>query len=159
MGVFDESKCNCCVCPMQCVLEQLVGEEPDFILTPNSIIQNPIITNVSEFIVSTSNVGSIPVSQVTRIAAPNLESIITRVLSALKPIMKSKGECACCEVPMTNLLMPETGNNIGIESIGPSGGLVTITLLDIGKGIVVGPDTFGSQFNIFSTCAITRVSS
>ena len=26
MGHFDETICNCCVCPMQCVLEQLVGE-------------------------------------------------------------------------------------------------------------------------------------
>ncbi|NBI28252.1 hypothetical protein [Chengkuizengella marina] len=25
MGVFDESICDCCVCPMQCVLEQLIG--------------------------------------------------------------------------------------------------------------------------------------
>ncbi|MDP5273242.1 hypothetical protein [Chengkuizengella axinellae] len=51
MGVFDESKCDCCVCPMQCVLEQLVGEEVG-ILTP-TFVGGTTLNQVEDFIAFT----------------------------------------------------------------------------------------------------------
>ncbi|MDP5275056.1 hypothetical protein [Chengkuizengella axinellae] len=36
MGVFDKTICDCCVCPMQCVMQQLVNRGPVVICTPVS---------------------------------------------------------------------------------------------------------------------------
>ncbi|NDI35646.1 hypothetical protein [Chengkuizengella sediminis] len=151
MGGFDKSICDCCVCPMQCVLEQLIGVEVD-VDTP---ISGPTttITGVKDFIMSTSDAGDIPVCQITHVEIDDpTNTIITSVLSTLKPIRISNGECACCEDPMTNLLKSEVGNNIRIEFIN---GSFTDELLGVGEGIVVGFDI--DILDIYSTCAITRV--
>ncbi|NDI33592.1 hypothetical protein [Chengkuizengella sediminis] len=67
MGVFDKSFCDCCVCPMQCVLEQLVGVEFLFasILTPTSN-QGVTINDVNDFIVFTSQ-GDYPICNVVAV--------------------------------------------------------------------------------------------
>ncbi|NBI31215.1 hypothetical protein [Chengkuizengella marina] len=64
MGVFDESKCDCCVCPMQCVLEQLIGREDILLYTTVSVKGVATITGVTNFIVSTT-VGDFPIHQLT----------------------------------------------------------------------------------------------
>ncbi|MFS1511340.1 hypothetical protein VQL36_02710 [Chengkuizengella sp. SCS-71B] len=155
MGVFDEDICDCCVCPMQCVLKELVGVFVG-IDTPIGSTIDTTITDVENFIVSTSDAGDIPVCQITHVESENFtNTIIARVLSALKPIRKSKGECACCEDPMTNLLKFEIGNNFNIEFISPEGPFPD-RILGVGEGIVVGID--GVTFlDIYSTCAITKI--
>ncbi|MDP5277106.1 hypothetical protein [Chengkuizengella axinellae] len=155
MGVFDESKCDCCVCPMQCVLEELVGETVEIQTAVSSI--DTIITGIDNFIVSTTG-GDIPVCQITQmnIQGPT-GTIISSVLSALKPIRKSKGRCACCEDPMTNLLKFEIGNTFEIEFIGPDVSF-TDEIIGVGEGIVLGFDpSEGGFLDIYSTCSITRV--
>ncbi|MDP5276357.1 hypothetical protein [Chengkuizengella axinellae] len=155
MGVFDETKCDCCVCPMQCVLEQLV-EETIFIQTVVSE-DEVVITGVKDFIVS-SDIGNFPICQITQMFIEDpTNTLITRVLSALKPIKNSKEECACCEDPMTNLLKFEIGNTFEIEFIGPNVPF-TDEILGVGEGIVIGvafEDGF-TFLDIFSSCAITR---
>ncbi|MDP5274466.1 hypothetical protein [Chengkuizengella axinellae] len=65
MGVFDESKCDCCVCPMQCVIEQLVGlGDVIGIATPTFVISNVTINKVKDFIVFT-DIGDIPICQIS----------------------------------------------------------------------------------------------
>ncbi|NDI33606.1 hypothetical protein [Chengkuizengella sediminis] len=157
MGVFDKSICDCCVCPMQCVLEQLVGVEGLEIDTPVNNIPTTI-SGVNDFIVSTTD-GDIPVCQITHVEIMNpTDTIITTALSALKPIRKnSKGECACCEDPMTNLLKFEIGNTFEVEFIGPDVPF-TNEILGVGEGILVGVENGISLFfDIYSTCTITRV--
>ncbi|NDI33542.1 hypothetical protein [Chengkuizengella sediminis] len=153
MGVFDKSVCDCCVCPMQCVLEQLTGVDVA-IDTPISR-DFTIITSVENFIVSTSDAGDIPICQITHVDILDpTNTIITNVLSALKPIKNSKGKCACCEDPMTNLLRFEIGSLFAIEFIG---GIFGTEILGVGEGIVVGPCSGGGSLDIYSTCSITRV--
>ncbi|MDP5274465.1 hypothetical protein [Chengkuizengella axinellae] len=84
--------------------------------------------------------------------------IIATVFSTLKPIKKSKGECVCCEDPMTNLLKSEIRKNFRIEFIGPPTFIsLTTEILNVGEGIVVGFDRVSNFLDIFPTCAITRV--
>ncbi|MFS1513387.1 hypothetical protein VQL36_13215 [Chengkuizengella sp. SCS-71B] len=157
MGHFDESICDCCVCPMQCVLEELVEVEGLVIDTPVNNIPTTI-TGVNDFIASTTD-GDIPVCQITHVEIINPpDTLITTALSALKPIRKnSKGECACCEDPMTNLLKFEIGNTFEVEFIGTTGPF-TNEILGVGEGILIGVDSGPSLFlDIYSTCAITRV--
>ncbi|MFS1513966.1 hypothetical protein VQL36_16195 [Chengkuizengella sp. SCS-71B] len=155
MGVFDESICDCCVCPMQCVLEQLIGVEGLEIDTPDISIPTTI-TSVSDFIVTTTD-GDIPICQITHVDIEDItNTIITNVLSALKPIKNSKGKCACCEDPMTNLLKFEIGNIFIFEFISFSGPFGD-EILGVGEGIVVGLSLGGGFLDIYSTCALTRV--
>ncbi|MDP5273250.1 hypothetical protein [Chengkuizengella axinellae] len=161
MGAFDKSICECCIGPMQCVLKQLVGVDLINIQTTTSrLVNNVLITNVKDFIVSTSEIGEIPVCQITEVFIFEAEdSVIKNVLSALKPIKNNKGECTCCEDPITNLLNLEIGNTLEIEFIGTNGSN-TDEIIGVGEGVVVGLDLSIPEktcLEIFSTCAITRV--
>ncbi|MFS1513969.1 hypothetical protein VQL36_16220 [Chengkuizengella sp. SCS-71B] len=150
MGVFDESKCDCCVFPMQYVLEQLVGVDDVNIITPtaNNLV---IINHVKDFIAFTSN-GNIPISQVTgtQFSQNSLPDGIK-----LKPIKKSKLECACCEEPITNLANSMIGEMVEIEFISPFLFPFIEEIIDVGEGIIVG--RFFNETDIFSSCAITRI--
>ncbi|MDP5275096.1 hypothetical protein [Chengkuizengella axinellae] len=55
MGVFDESICDCCVCPMQCVLEQMVNIGEVGILTQTFAEEEVIINQVKDFIAFTNS--------------------------------------------------------------------------------------------------------
>ncbi|NBI27810.1 hypothetical protein [Chengkuizengella marina] len=150
MDVFDEFKCNCCVCPMQCVLEQLVGVGDVNIITPTA--NNSVIINqVKDFIAFTSN-GNIPICQIT--ATQFSQNLVPDGIK-LKPIKKSKGECACCENPITNLANSMIGEMVEIEFISPFPFPFVDKIIDVGKGIVVG--RFFNDIDIFSSCAITRI--
>ncbi|MFS1511916.1 hypothetical protein VQL36_05695 [Chengkuizengella sp. SCS-71B] len=94
MGTFDKSICDCCVCPIQCILEQLVGIDDVGIVTPTFFDDGVIIEQVKDFIAFT-NVGDFPICQIFLVSTfdPNIPVNI-------KPIRKSKGECACCEEPL-----------------------------------------------------------
>ncbi|MDP5274463.1 hypothetical protein [Chengkuizengella axinellae] len=150
MGVFDESKCDCCVCPMQCVLEQMVniGEVGIASTTFNDSFT---INQVKDFIAFTDQ-GEIPISQIT--AAATLDPTIP---VSLKPIKKSKGECACCEDPITNVAKLLIGQFIDIEFIFP-GDAAVIEIIDVGEGIIVGtPPQSSIETDFISSCAITRI--
>ncbi|NBI28338.1 hypothetical protein [Chengkuizengella marina] len=143
MGVFDESKCNCCVCPMQCILEQLKGETVDISTTTIEFLTNVIINEVKEFVLFSSE-GIIPISQITSV------SILPPIQVKLKPIRISKGECSCCEDPITMLLSTLIGKVVDIR-IQPN---ITVfgTVFEVGQGIVnVENDAY------VSTCSIIKV--
>ncbi|NBI28224.1 hypothetical protein [Chengkuizengella marina] len=145
MGVFNRTICDCCVCPMQCVLEQLVGETLSSIGTFINILSDVTIDEVTDFIAFTSE-GRIPICQITFIRLVPIKQL------KLKPIRKSKGECACCEDPITNLLSSFKGKNVTVIPLTPEGFILSGTVIDVGEGIV-------NLNNLFytSTCAITKV--
>ncbi|MFS1513964.1 hypothetical protein VQL36_16185 [Chengkuizengella sp. SCS-71B] len=148
MGVFDKSKCDCCVCPMQCVLEQLVGVQNVTIAAPTFASVGVIINQVKNFIAFTSG-GDIPICQITGVA-----TLDPTIPVNLKPIKKSNGECACCEGPIINVAKSLIGQNVEIEFIS-IGDAVIVKLVDVGEGIVVGKVEDETDF--FSSCAITRI--
>ncbi|NDI34693.1 hypothetical protein [Chengkuizengella sediminis] len=153
MGAFDKSICDCCVCPMQCILEDLIGVENLNIETPVSNIPT-IITGVKDFIVSTNN-GEFPICQITHVCIEDpSNTITTRIISALKPKKNSRGKCACCEDPMTNLLKFKIGNTFRIELIAAQVSF-TDQILGVGEGVVVGAAP--PFLDIFLTCSITRI--
>ncbi|MFS1512534.1 hypothetical protein VQL36_08875 [Chengkuizengella sp. SCS-71B] len=152
MGVFDESKCDCCVCPMQCVLEQLVGIPGLVILTPISTFDSVTINKVKDFIAYT-NIGQLPICNITFVSISN----VGNPLDIKQPIKKSKGECACCEDPMTNLVNSMKGQLVNISFLS-EGFNFTETILEVGEGIVVCRFiSSAGDIDVFSTCAITRI--
>ncbi|NDI33602.1 hypothetical protein [Chengkuizengella sediminis] len=154
MGVFYESKCNCCVCPMQCVLEQLIGVDNVGIVTPTFFEDGVNINQVKDFIAFT-NKGDFPICQISLVAIfdPNIPVNI-------KPIRKSKGECACCEDPITNLAKSLIGKFVEIEFINNEGDTFDDGIINVGEGIVVGRNIDNpNRTDFISSCAITRITS
>ncbi|MFS1513382.1 hypothetical protein VQL36_13190 [Chengkuizengella sp. SCS-71B] len=153
MGHFDESICDCCVCPMQCVLEQLVGIDNIGIVTPTFADDGIIINQVKDFIAFT-NRGNFPICQISSVSNDN--SIIPVIKQSIK---QSKGVCSCCEDPITNLAKSMIGKNVNIELISPTGVSFFDEIIVVGEGIIVGrfPLNF-DVIEIFSSCAVTRIS-
>ncbi|NDI34655.1 hypothetical protein [Chengkuizengella sediminis] len=154
MGHFDETICDCCVCPMQCVLKQLIREEVVQIETRTDSV-NLQITEVKNFIVSGIDDGT---GEVVHFPICNISAVFPRETFSLelKPIKKStKGECVCCEDPITNLANSLKGETVFIDYIG--GGTPAI-IRDVGEGIVIGEDTTGSGLIVaITSCAITEI--
>ncbi|MDP5275058.1 hypothetical protein [Chengkuizengella axinellae] len=162
MGVFDRTICDCCVCPMQCVMQQLVVNQPDVtISTPVSQVV-ATINSVENFIADTS-VGFFAVCNVTSVSSDVLGGSTT-----LKPLKKDvKGECKCCEDPATNELVSlGMGALVEIEFVTQvPGDEFDIPLIgniaNIGEGIVILENvTDGNGFTLntaISTCQITRI--
>ncbi|NDI34649.1 hypothetical protein [Chengkuizengella sediminis] len=150
MGHFDKSICDCCVCPMQCVLEQLAGQTIDFVTTVSSGTTNLI--SVDNFIAFTS-IGNIPICQFTGVAFN--PALIPGGLK-LKLISKNKGECACCEDPITNLLISLKGQFVEIEFIKGSVGAI---VNDIGEGIIIlrAPEPTSPILAAISSCSVTKI--
>ncbi|MDP5274462.1 hypothetical protein [Chengkuizengella axinellae] len=140
MGVFDESKCNCCVCPMQCVLEQLVGNQ--IVIATTSGSGGVTLFNVDNFIAFTSE-GDFPICNISAV-----DLLDVNINIKLKPIRNNKGRCSCCEDPITNLAKTLIRQQVGIEFI-PTFGAGTI--VNVGEGII--------DFKSFvvSSCFTTRI--
>ncbi|NDI34552.1 hypothetical protein [Chengkuizengella sediminis] len=147
MGVFDKSICDCCVCPMQCVFEQFIEENVNILTNLNDTFLIEI-REVKNFIVSgidlmTGNIIHIPICNIVAFAA------ILTILPDLKPIQpNTKGECVCCEDPITNLANSLIGKLVRITD-------TDVTILKVGEGIVIGQED--SSIFIFSSCAIDAI--
>ncbi|MFS1512549.1 hypothetical protein VQL36_08950 [Chengkuizengella sp. SCS-71B] len=151
MGVFDESICDCCVCPMQCVLKELMdmNQSIDDIFTVTGSVSNPSIIEVRDFIVFTDQ-GVIPISKINFICLP-----VPSISLNLKPIKKSTGDCSCCEDPTTNLANSLKGEVMNIEIIGF--GFDPFKIADVGEGVIIGEETGNQQVGVISSCFVTRI--
>ncbi|MDP5272666.1 hypothetical protein [Chengkuizengella axinellae] len=147
MGVFDESKCDCCVCPMQCVLEQLVNREVG-IITP-TFQDVGTLNQVKDFIAFT-DFGQFPISQIS--IAIIFDTI--NPINLIKSNKKNKGECACCEDPITNLAKSMIGETVDIDFIGDN--FEDTRIIDVGEGIIVS--IFNGEIYFFSSCKVTLIS-
>ncbi|MDP5275434.1 hypothetical protein [Chengkuizengella axinellae] len=158
MGFFDKTICDCCVCPMQGVMQQIT-DLGVFIDTTsgNQTVVGQIIS-ADNFIANTSE-GSVPICNVTGIGG-TLGSVDINEIT-LKPIsIDNKGECRCCEDPATNELQSLTNEEVEIEYVGGSNPIpVTGIVSRVGEGIVILAFTFDptSINRIISTCQITRI--
>ncbi|NDI33609.1 hypothetical protein [Chengkuizengella sediminis] len=126
MGHFDETICDCCVCPMQCVLEQLVGLNVE-IFTLNGRRTGTLI-DVDNFIAVLDN-REFPIHNICAV------STYSPFDFKLKPIRKSVvGECSCTEDPTTKLAESKIGSFEGIRA----GEFINNgTISDVGEGIVI----------------------
>ncbi|NDI34681.1 hypothetical protein [Chengkuizengella sediminis] len=146
MGHFDKSLCDCCVCPMECVLKQLIGKNINVaVVFGNQVIEVPVkVERVENFILFTDN-GDFAIHSILTLSMdfdPQIQ---------LKRIEKNIGECACIEDPMTSLLNSKINQNVNIV------GLDAI-ILKVGEGIVLAKDQdCPPQFFIISTCFITAI--
>ncbi|NDI33586.1 hypothetical protein [Chengkuizengella sediminis] len=119
MGHFDESICDCCVCPMQCVLKQLIGEKVQIVNASSGFIFSLEIQikEVKNFIVSGTDPSGVrinfPICKIIAVIPPSGAFPLN-----LKPIQKStKGECVCCEDPITDLANSLRGREVTILPI------------------------------------------
>ncbi|NDI34682.1 hypothetical protein [Chengkuizengella sediminis] len=147
MGHFDKSLCDCCVCPMECVLKQLIGKNINVsVLFGSEVILVPVkVERVENFILFTDN-GDFAIHSIIAVSMdfdPQIQ---------LKPIEKNIGECACIEDPMTSLLNSKINQNVNIV------GLDAI-ILKVGEGIVLAKGEIDGMtlFFIISTCFITAI--
>ncbi|NDI33610.1 hypothetical protein [Chengkuizengella sediminis] len=147
MGVFDESKCDCCICPMQCVLEQLIDETLSIVTLSDGNLVEVTINEVKDFLLFTSK-GTFPICQITVLFIEENASKLPK----LKPIRKSTGECACCEDPITNLLNNTFKGQVVDIKVRPNNNIINAPVFEVGEGIV----NINNRIYI-STCAITTV--
>ncbi|MDP5272650.1 hypothetical protein [Chengkuizengella axinellae] len=163
MGVFNDSICNCCVCPMQSVLKQFEGQSLIGLATTNNtffdLVNGIQVVSVDEFVVSTS-IGDFPICQFSGFV---YDSVAVPIEIKLQPIKKNKGECACCEDPITNVLKSFEGEVAFVEGITGGGAFQPAgdTLIEqVGEGIFtirsIDP-LFPTILGAGSSCVITRV--
>ncbi|MFS1513403.1 hypothetical protein VQL36_13300 [Chengkuizengella sp. SCS-71B] len=166
MGAFDRTICDCCVCPMQCVLKQLEGLDVGFatLVSSSTVGSAPLLVKVEDFIAFTTE-GMYAICEVNAVAvaSENFPPI------NLKPLHKDKkGECSCCEDPTTNLLKKLIGQTVSIEAlVDPSVFIAPLpgVIFAVGEGIVLFDTTLVNPMtgelvpvrSAVSTCKITRV--
>ncbi|NBI31218.1 hypothetical protein [Chengkuizengella marina] len=152
MGHFNENFCDCCVCPMQCVLEQLVDKDINLLISsfPEADLDGTLIS-VNKFIstIQDSN-GDIFRLTVSDICAAGIEEEFN---FKLNPIRKSKGECSCIEDPITKLAQSMIGES---TSVVLCNSLLTGKIINVGDGIVVMSVVDMGTLNtfVFSSCKI-----
>ncbi|MDP5275654.1 hypothetical protein [Chengkuizengella axinellae] len=152
MGVFDESICDCCVCPMQCVLDQLRDESVEIFTT--TVSRGITINNVEDFILTGESSGDMFFYPICNVSAVRF---LSDVPLNLKPNKKSTGVCSCCEDP-TNRRLNEIDRNEPVNIDFLNGFVNGNFITDIGEGIVVVQDTPGSPtMTAISICQITDV--
>ncbi|MDP5275656.1 hypothetical protein [Chengkuizengella axinellae] len=151
MGQFDKTICDCCVCPMQCVLEQLIGQFVGIITTREG--NELTINNVDDFTVFATDGAnqnySIPICNVSAVF-----SIPISLQIELKPSRTNvKGECSCCEDP-TNRLLNTLSRSQELEFTflnGSTSGFIR----DIGEGIVLVES--GGFLEAISICYLNKI--
>ncbi|MDP5275567.1 hypothetical protein [Chengkuizengella axinellae] len=147
MGVFQENICDCCVCPMQCVLQQFIRE--NVVIRTLFTQVRVMISSVKDFNVIGSDPDSgipicVPISQILSFL-PEESKLVT-----LKSIRKNvKGDCACIEDSLTNKLTKKINDNVNIGS--GFNDLISGTITQVGEGIVIVENEVSQQF-IISTC-------
>ncbi|MFS1513393.1 hypothetical protein VQL36_13245 [Chengkuizengella sp. SCS-71B] len=165
MGVFDKSICDCCVCPMQCALEQLIEPQTQINVIVTTLGAITILlgtftlTEVKGFIATTSVEIDVAICKIITVGFQTLPTDFK-----LKPVRKDiVGECVCCEDPMTNLLVGKIGTNISIPSGGGPSGIISAGVKDVGEGIVLleninmGGGIPITPFGITSTCLLDAI--
>ncbi|MDP5275655.1 hypothetical protein [Chengkuizengella axinellae] len=161
MGVFDESKCECCVCPMQRVLKKIMEQTDQTvsIITTTNRSDDVTITDIKDFILfgTQSFEGGViidvyfPICNVSAVEfSPSLQLQLTPSKDNLK------GECTCCEDPANKLLNRLSRSEM--FSISYLDGLLNqATIVEVGEGIVIIFDAFSGNLQAISICQINEI--
>ncbi|NDI33730.1 hypothetical protein [Chengkuizengella sediminis] len=176
MGKFDRSVCDCCVCPMQCVMQQLTDREGAVAIATTSLVNDVYVTinSADNFLAKTSREasgaiinGSYPICNVTAVGIDRARTLSDPNFDlTLKPVrVDEKGECSCCEDPATEELKSKIGKTVRVEYDGrigtTSGGtFFNLGIIEkVGEGIVtLMNDSVGTLSHLaISTCHITKV--
>ena len=153
--------CDCCVTPMQSVLQQLIGQTVILATIADPPNAPPFfflftITNVNDFLVTvTDGVSTYAVNISDVIGVGFLPPGPT--ISLLPPV-DSGCECDCRERPMRQLLNTLVGSTVNLL-VSNGSTAMNFTVEQTGLGIVLGTlpiDTTKARFAI-STCKITAV--
>jgi hypothetical protein len=159
----ETSICDCCVSPLQNVLQQLIGEmvilptiadppnEPPllFLVTINDV--NDFLVTVTNEITATTSVVSIAdLLGVAFLPGPDIE---------LEPPVDFPGECACRERPLRQLFDTLIGSTVDVRL--SQGSVAADYNVDrTGLGIVIGELPIDEETIItaaISLCKITQV--
>ncbi|MDP5275765.1 hypothetical protein [Chengkuizengella axinellae] len=154
MGFFDESICECCVCPMQRVLMQLRGETVSIDTTSDEGFEITV-DDAKNFILFTSdefnNEFFFPICNITAVEFPSTNQI------DLSPSKTSfKGECSCCEDP-ANRLLNRLSKNTSFNFIYLDTNINGF-IIDIGEGIVIIQDELDATIlKAISICKLAKI--
>lgn len=153
--------CDCCVTPLQSVLQQLVGQTVILGTVADAPNVPPLfflftITEVNDFLVTVTNGATtfkVNISDVTGVGFLPPGPTIN-----LLPPVNSGCECDCRERPIRQLLSTLIGSTVNLLAV--NGSTTEFTVEQTGLGIVIGtlpisPETI-VRFAI-STCKITAV--
>ncbi len=151
----NTSLCDCCVEPMQDVLEQLVGRVVRIGTTDTSsgLYPSATILDVDDFIVTIrqgSNTIALPICLVAGVQAPQVQNI--QLLEP--PVDEAGGECDCCERPLREFF--EGISKADVDVLGTAfNNLTNVLILDTGEGIVKVRNN--NNFIALSLCKISSI--
>jgi hypothetical protein len=159
----ETSVCDCCVSPLQNVLQQLIGEMvilPTIADPPNEtpILFLVTINEVNDFLVTVTNeitnitsvVSIADLLGVAFLPGPDIE---------LEPPVDFTGECACREIPLRQLFDTLIGSTVDIR-LSQGSVAANFTVDRTGLGIVIGDLPIDDETIItaaISLCKITQV--
>ena len=150
----SSSICDCCVEPMQYVLEQLIGRVVRIGTTDTSSGTYPSATilAVNDYIVTIrqgANTIALPICLVVGVQNAQVRNVLL-----LPPPLSSEGKCDCCERPLRDFFNGIT--TADVDALGPAFNNLTNTqILETGEGIVKLQDN--NAFIALSLCKVASI--
>ncbi len=156
------SICDCCVEPMEILLNQLRN-----ILSPGATIQVTLdtgvtqsfqpnqIVSINDSIINIQNTSFISICNISRVRWRNINTI--NQLNLLQAECTCE-ECDCCERPVRENLSNFINNNIALQFKGQQtpNTSQSLTVRKVGLGILVGQNITDGAPDAYSICKITR---
>ncbi|ASF38921.1 hypothetical protein CEH05_07260 [Halobacillus halophilus] len=146
--------CDCCVDPMQYVLEQLIGRVVRIGTTDTSSGTYPSATilDVNDYIITIrqgANTIALPICLVVGVQNAQVQNVLL-----LPPPLSNEGECDCCERPLRELFDGIT--TADVDALGQAfNNLSNTQILETGEGIVKLRDN--NAFIALSLCKVASV--
>ncbi|AJD25917.1 hypothetical protein WBZ18_14470 [Clostridium botulinum] len=156
------SICDCCVDPMEDLLNQLKN-----ILAPNATIQVTLdtgatqsfqvnqIVSIGDSIINIQNTSFISICNISRVRWANISTI--NQINLLPPVCTCE-ECDCCERPLRENLNKFINANVELQFKGQQNPntFQGLTIRKVGLGIVIGQNIVDGAPDAYSICKITR---
>ncbi|KEI95736.1 hypothetical protein N494_15065 [Clostridium botulinum A2B7 92] len=156
------SICDCCIDPMQDLLNQLKN-----ILTPSATIEVTLATGITQSfhvnqivsiddsIINIQNTSFISICNISRVRWTDISTLDQ--INLLPPVCTCK-ECDCCERPLRKNLNKFINANVALQFKGQQEPNIfqNITIKKVGLGIVIGQNTADGTPDAYSICKITR---
>ncbi|NDI35109.1 hypothetical protein [Chengkuizengella sediminis] len=150
MGFSDESICDCCIYPMQSMLEQVVGQTMSIVAFPQYLFGGITLIKVNNFIAFFDVSGTIVEFPIHKIVALQIAKPFD---FNLKPIRKSEGECSYSK-EIINSAKSKIGGETFIIALTSFMGIVR----NVGEGMIILSEA-GGRTNAISSCGVTELSS